>query len=179
MNFSFAPPTCPAPHPALLTVDQLLADCELRQTRRGGPGGQHRNKVSTAIVLLHRPSGITGEAAERRSQVDNRRMAIRRLREALAVELRTAELSEGCVEGDRLRAAYRGKHFRVASDNLDRPALLALLLDDLWSAEGDTQPVAASWQTTASQIVRFLKTTPPAFQWLNRLRDEHGRGTLR
>ena len=55
-------------HPASLDVQRLLVDCESRRERRGGPGGQHRNKVETAVVLRHLPTGIVAEANERRSQ---------------------------------------------------------------------------------------------------------------
>jgi len=49
----------------------------------GGPGGQHRNKVATGVRLLHRPSGLTVTATERRSQAANREMAFARLAERL------------------------------------------------------------------------------------------------
>ncbi len=45
----------------------------------GGPGGQHRNKVSSGVRLLHRPSGIVVTATERRSQAANRAVAFERL----------------------------------------------------------------------------------------------------
>ena len=54
-------------HPARLPIDELLADCEERRLRRGGPGGQHRNKVETAVELTHRPTSVAAEANERRS----------------------------------------------------------------------------------------------------------------
>lgn len=44
-----------------------------------GPGGQHRNRARTAVRLVHRPSGITVTASERRSQSQNRELAWERL----------------------------------------------------------------------------------------------------
>ncbi|MFN5707736.1 MAG: peptide chain release factor family protein, partial [Planctomycetota bacterium] len=63
-----------ASHPASLPEEKLLADCDVVRTRRGGPGGQHRNKVETAVVITHRPSGVSAEANERRSQAENRKV---------------------------------------------------------------------------------------------------------
>ena len=76
-------------HPAALPVEKLLTDCEIKKTRRGGPGGQHRNKVESAIVITHLPSKIVGQAGERRSQHENREVAVERLRLNLAVGWRS------------------------------------------------------------------------------------------
>lgn len=84
--------TTARPHPALLSDSMLQAQCQLNQLRRSGPGGQHRNKVSTAIQWTHRPSGILAEANESRDQQRNRRTALRRLRLRLAIRLRSEPL---------------------------------------------------------------------------------------
>ena len=75
-------------HPVELEESQLLAQCTIQRTRRGGPGGQHRNKVESAIVITHEPTGIIGQASERRSQHENRDVAIDRLRLNLALGFR-------------------------------------------------------------------------------------------
>src|SRR3989442_8957319 len=75
-------------HPAGLDPEALNAECEFRATRRSGPGGQNRNKVETAVILTHRPTGIRAEASERRTQGENRRAARFRLRIELALTVR-------------------------------------------------------------------------------------------
>ncbi|MCG2764428.1 MAG: peptide chain release factor-like protein [Desulfarculaceae bacterium] len=52
--------------------------------RGTGPGGQHRNKTETGVRLTHLPSGIVVTATERRSQYQNREVALLRLADALA-----------------------------------------------------------------------------------------------
>ena len=66
-------------------VADLVADADIDVVaiRAGGPGGQHRNKVATGIRLTHRPTGITVEATEARSQTENRRRAQERLLQRL------------------------------------------------------------------------------------------------
>jgi hypothetical protein len=74
--------------PLRSSPEQLLKACAIHRGRAGGPGGQHRNKVETAIHIVHEPTGIDGQASERRSQTDNHRVALFRLRVKLAVEHR-------------------------------------------------------------------------------------------
>ena len=69
-----------------LTDEQLIAQCRVETLRGSGPGGQHRNKVETAVIITHEPSGLRAEASERRSQEKNRAEAVRRLRVKLAID---------------------------------------------------------------------------------------------
>lgn len=57
----------------------LERDCDVEFFIASGPGGQHRNKVETGVRLVHRPSGITVTATERRSQHANREAAFERM----------------------------------------------------------------------------------------------------
>jgi protein subunit release factor B len=66
-----------------LPDDALLAGCEETFFIGGGPGGQHRNKTESAVRLVHPATGLTVTATERRSQPQNRAVALARLRERL------------------------------------------------------------------------------------------------
>src|SRR5919201_6388962 len=59
------------------------ADLEETFSRSSGPGGQHVNKVSTAVTLRHRPSGISVTVQDSRSQAVNRKLARERLLDAI------------------------------------------------------------------------------------------------
>jgi protein subunit release factor B len=50
-----------------------------RFSRSSGPGGQHVNKVSTAVTLVHAPTGVSVTVQDSRSQSWNRRLARERL----------------------------------------------------------------------------------------------------
>jgi peptide chain release factor len=84
-------------------IDHSLArlgirDVDLAETfsRSGGPGGQNVNKVSTAVTLRHRPSGISVTVQDSRSQATNRKLARERLLDAIEQDRqakRAAEIS--------------------------------------------------------------------------------------
>ncbi len=173
-------------HPARLSVDELLDDCVVRVQRRGGPGGQHRNKVETAVVIEHKSTGVRAEASERRSQADNRRVAIQRLRMVLAIEHREL-LSQVDINGptaaDRASPLWRsrmaGNRIDVSTEHDDFPAIVAELLDVLFACVFDMSEASQHFAVTSSQLVNLLRSHPPALSLVNTKRIELGLHRLR
>ncbi|MCA9126904.1 MAG: peptide chain release factor-like protein [Planctomycetales bacterium] len=155
-----------------MTDEQLLQQCELRLLRRGGPGGQHRNKVETAVVLTHQPSGVSAEANERRSQADNRAVALFRLRCLLALHVRGELLAN--QPSSLWRERRVGNKIRVATAHECFPSLLAELMDRLFALEFDLVRVALFFEVSPSQLVRFLRSYPPSLALVNQHRQQLG-----
>jgi len=165
-------------HPAALSPEQLLQACDVRRTRRSGPGGQHRNKVETAVVITHRPTGVKGEASERRSQSLNHTAAIFRLRVNLALVVRRpCRPTEPPSPTWQSRCA--GCRLCISPRHDDFPALLAEALDFLAACDMDVQSAASVLQITPSQLTRFLKLEPRALAQVNARRGELGHRPLR
>ena len=165
-------------HPAALPIDQLARECETTWTRRGGPGGQHRNKVETAVVVTHRATGLVGQASERRSRDLNHQMAVHRLRVELALGVR-APSGEGDAPSPLWQARCRQGKIVVSAGSDHFPALLAEALDRLGASEWNVARAAEMLGATTTQLVRFLQLEPRAMAQLNAARRQRGQRPLK
>lgn len=157
-------------HPATIDEQELLRQCVWTRTRGSGPGGQRRNKVETGATLLHEPSGVSAQATERRSQEENKRVALKRLRLSLAVEYRApVPTPRGLDEiaSDLWRSRRRADKIVCSSRHRDYAAILAEAMDVL--ADSGWQPKKAGLRlgVTMSQILKLVREHPPALAKLN------------
>jgi hypothetical protein len=158
-------------HPAALPVADLLRQTRETHARRTGPGGQHRNKTQTAVVLVHLPTGIAAEASERRSQAENRQVALRRLRHRLALEHRCPAAR---APSPVWAARSRGGRLVIAAGNDDMPALVAEALDQLEAHGMRMTDAAATLGVTATQLANLFRKDAAAWTALNRRRATVG-----
>jgi hypothetical protein len=165
-------------HPACLAPEDLLKQCEVLTGRSGGPGGQHRNKVETLVHLKHLATGIESHAGERRSQVENRNVALSRLRLALAVHVRVG-VPSGEIGSPLWRSRCRGGKIACNPEHHDFPAILAEALDVLAAADWEPRKAALRLECSTSQLVKLLKDHPPALVKMNEERESRGKHGLR
>ena len=166
------------PHPAALPIDELLKSCEARRFRGSGPGGQHRNKVETAVELTHRPTGLAGRATERRSQEANRTEAVFRLRVELALKVRLG-LSQDTPPSETWRGRVRSGRLAINPGHDDFPALLAEALDHLAAAGQDLATAAERLGVSPSQLLKLLRHDPRGLRVFNAARMDLGLSALK
>lgn len=168
-----------------LSDTQLLAQCEVDTYRASGPGGQKRNKTSSAVRLRHLPSGLLVIAEESRSQHENRARALRRLRQALYLKLRD-ELMPEARTPEMLTAR---PDFGPARDGDGRLHLgrkdprywpaVGVVLDVLQAVEARVSEAAEALGTTTANLIDFLRIDDKVWQEANQLRARFGQKPLR
>lgn len=168
-----------------LSDAQLLAQCAVDTYRASGPGGQKRNKTSSAVRLRHLPSGLIVIAEESRSQHENRARALRRLRQALYLKLRD-ELMPEARTPETLTAR---PDFGPARDGDGRlhvgrkdprywPAV-GVVLDVLRAVEARVSEAAEALGTTTANLIDFLRIDDKVWQEANQMRARFGQKPLR
>jgi hypothetical protein len=168
-----------------LTDDALLGQCAVDTYRASGPGGQKRNKTSSAVRLRHPPSGLLVIAEESRSQHENKARALRRLRQALYLKIREellppertpaalaarAELSAARSEDGRLHGGRKAPQFWPA---------VGVLLDLLLALQGRVSDAADAVGTTTANLVEFLRQDDKVWEQVNQTRARFGHKSLR
>jgi len=165
-----------------LTDAQLLAQCEVDTYRASGPGGQKRNKTSSAVRLRHPPSDLLVIAEESRSQHENKAQALRRLRQAFFLKIREP------LDADRLAKISQREELTQAKTNAGRldvgrrdprywPAV-GVVLDVLQSSEARVADAAHFLEISTGNLIDFLQTEPKVWEQTNQMRVRFGRKKL-
>ncbi len=104
--------------PEMEEVDVQInpADIEMQVYRASGAGGQHVNKTSSAVRLIHRPSGIVVACQEERSQLQNREKCMRMLASKL-YEIQQEKLSSEVTGMRRSQVGTGMRNERIRTYN--------------------------------------------------------------
>src|SRR5947208_1700664 len=163
----------------VLSDEQLLAQCEVDTYRASGPGGQKRNKTSSAVRLRHPPSGLLVIAEESRSQHENKARALRRLRQAFFLKLREpppavlaahSEIAEARTAAGRLDVGRKDPRFWPAAGRV---------LDVLADAGARVSDAAKLLDISTANLIAFLQTDPKLWEQANLLRQRCGHKPLK
>jgi hypothetical protein len=171
-----------------LDEERLLAQCRVKIHRASGPGGQHRNKVSTACSLYHNPTGVSAQAYESRSQHENRRTALKRLRMKIACHVRrpvdpdrpaVPEVVASCLFTPRKGPAGAARRLEVGRKDARFWQVGRFLLDLLEAHAGRLSAAAGALQITTSNLTSVLKADRHLYAAAQDIRRRHGLGPLK
>jgi RF-1 domain len=161
-----------------LSDAQLLAQCAVDTYRASGPGGQKRNKTSSAVRLRHPPTGLIVIAEESRSQHENRARALRRLRQALYLKWRD-ELSPEALANLTSRSDYaavrdgEGRLYLGRKDPRFWP-VVGLVLDVLHTVGARVSEAAEKLGISTGNLIDFLQSDEKVWEQANQLRRRFG-----
>lgn len=162
-----------------LSDAELLAQCRFERFRVSGPGGQHRNRRDTAVRLVHTPSGVRGQASERRSQGQNRQTALARLRRAIALEIRRPVSLDAYHPPPALERILPGARQRIGPRHRDFWAGAQLLLDLFEAFDASLADSAAAIGCSTNQLARLIGSEAQLLRAANELRERRGLGPIR
>lgn len=156
---------------AILALDEpeLLKQCRFEAFKSGGPGGQKRNKTSSAARMIHVPTGLVAQSSDFRSQVENRKRALHRLRYKLAAELRTPLDSRGYAPPAWVEASKTMGKFTTNTKNPIHARLAAHVLDVLAAVDGRHSAAAALLGVSNSNLEAFLRAEHTVWAATSRL----------
>ena len=156
-----------------LTLDDqaLVAQCEVDCYRASGPGGQKRNKTSSAVRLRHTPTGLIAIANEERSQHTNKARALRRLRAVIALHVRSQVDPAGYVPGEVLASCISTRGQLVVGRRDARyPQAVAEILDLLTACELRISAAAQCLGVSTANLIKLLENDPKLWERVNQLR---------
>jgi len=170
--------------------DELLKDCRVDTYKSSGPGGQRKNKVETAIRLVHEPSGVTAVGQQTRSQRQNKSLALANLRMHIAcacrmpLDLTRLKIPEEIAECFQRPAKGARKQQSKARLSLSSGNKLfwptaAFVLDVLDAADGKLSEASGAIGVSTANLAAFLRGHRNLLAAAQAIRRDNGHSPLR
>ena len=150
-----------------LDDDQALKLCRVDRFRGSGRGGQKRNVTDSAVRVTHVATGYVGSSDATRSQMTNRKLAVRRLRDEMALRWRMAPAPE-----------WHG-NWAPSQKNRDYARWVAVVLDVIAEEAYRLGPAARRLGVGTGRLGRDLGGNGQLWQHVNTERQRLGLSILR
>ena len=146
-----------------MTLDELLGACTLKGFQGSGPGGQHRNKTNTGVMLTLRQYNLEIKSCEGRS-------ALRKMQMALALKVRETPPT--------VEIPFPGSNGHIQPSNALFPLFIAHVFDRMAQKNGDTKEAAQAFGLTPSALVKIIRQDKACAEKLQNSRQAQGKGRL-
>jgi hypothetical protein len=166
----------------LLDDNALVGQCDVDCFRAPGPGGQKRNKTSSAVRLRHHPTGLSATANEDRSQHVNKRRAIQRLRATIAFGMRSPIALDSYRPGEPLASCLSTSAkptLKVGRRDARYHLAVAELLDVFHACAASVADTADRFGISTANLVKFFQNDPKLWERVNQMRQSAGLKLLR
>jgi hypothetical protein len=167
----------------------LLKDCRVDTYKSSGPGGQRKNKVETAVRLVHEPSGISAQGQQTRSQIRNKTLALRNLRMYIACACRRPQDLNQLTLPDEITDCFQlprpgsanhvKRRLSLPSGNRCFWPVAAFVLDVFDAAEGQLSRASGALGISTANLAAFLRTDRHLLAAGQAIRKAHGHTPLR
>ena len=150
----------------LLDDEDLLKQCTQDFFKASGPGGQKKNKTSSAVRLIHKETDIQASASEDRQQSVNKKRALRRLRLELALQMREEY------------KAWSGE-WNMNEKNKIYPVLIASLVDGLDECSYQVSELSKNIPLSTSALIKVLHKSQTVWRFVNEQRQKRNMKALK
>lgn len=150
----------------LLADEDLINLCTQDFFKASGPGGQKKNKTSSAVRLIHKESGVQASASEDRQQSVNKKRALRRLRLELALHIRQDFSS------------WTGEWNMNEKNNL-YAVLIASIIDGLEELNYQVSDLSKALGLSTSALIKVLRKSQIVWRFVNEQRQKRDMKALK
>ena len=149
-----------------LSDEELIKLCKTDHYIATGNGGQKRNKTSSAVRLSLKDSSISASASDDRQQSVNKLHALRRLRLAIALEMREEP------------EPWLGQ-WNMNPKNAQYPLFIACLSDHLSKQNWQVSEVAKALNLSTGKLIKIIAKDDSFWQFVNAERQKAGHKVLK